>query len=101
MTILQSLARRYDRLAAAGEAPIPGFAPAQISFTFVLDATGQVITVNDERIDDRKRRPRLVNAPQAPSDRRGERIVAGAFWDPADYAIGIPRPRFDGFESCY
>ena len=38
MTILQSLATRYERLAAAGKAPVPGFAPAQISFTIVLDS---------------------------------------------------------------
>jgi CRISPR-associated protein Csd1 len=92
MTILQSLARRYDRLALAGKAPIPGFAPSQISFTLVLAPTGQVVTVNDERSDDKKRRPRSVEAPQAPNDRRGERIVAGTFWDPTDYALGVPRP---------
>lgn len=92
MTILQSLMNRYDRLALMGEAPIPGFAPSHISFTFVLTATGRVVTVNDERSEDKKRRPRLVVAPQAPNDRRGERIVAGTFWDPTDYAIGVPRP---------
>lgn len=92
MTILQSLAQRYDRMALAGEAPIPGFAPAQISFTIVLNASGQIATVTDERSDDKRKRPRSVEAPQAPSDRRGERIVAGSFWDPTDYAIGVPRP---------
>jgi CRISPR-associated protein Csd1 len=92
MTILQSLARRYDRQAAAGNASIPGYAPAQISFTFVLALTGQVVTVNDERSGDKRKRPRSVEAPQAPNDRRGKRIVAGSFWDPADYALGVPRP---------
>ena len=46
MTILQSLARRYDRLALAGEAPIPGFAPSQISFTIVLDREGRYLTTS-------------------------------------------------------
>ena len=100
MTILQSLARRYDRLVLAREAPVPGFAPAQISFTFVLAATGQVITVNDERSGDKKKRPRALEAPQAPSDRRGERIVAGAFWDPSDYALGVARPEMSGSASA-
>jgi CRISPR-associated protein Csd1 len=97
MTILQSLARRYDRAALAGEAPIAGFAPAQISFTIILDAAGNVLAVNDERTGDAKRkRPRTVDAPQAPNDRRGEKIVSGSFWDPSDYALGVPRQDVSG-----
>jgi len=92
MTILQSLARRYDRLALAGEAPVLGFAPAKIGFTLVLDGAGDVVAVNDERSGDGKdKSPRIVEAPQAPGDRRGERIVSGNFWDPSDYALGIAR----------
>jgi CRISPR-associated protein Csd1 len=92
MTILQSLAKRYERLAAVGEAPVLGFAPAQIAFTFVLDPNGNVVTVNDERTGEgNRKRPRVVEAPQAPGDRRGEKIVSGTFWDPSDYALGVPR----------
>ena len=101
MTILQSLATRYERLAAAGKAPVPGFAPAQISFTIVLDVVGNVVTVNDERMGEAKRkRPRAVDAPQAPNDRRGEKIVPGTFWDPSDYSLGVPRPDSSGLSAA-
>jgi CRISPR-associated protein Csd1 len=97
VTILQSLARRYERQAEAGEAPVPGFAPAQISFTIVLTHDGNIASVEDERSTiGKKRLPKSVEAPQAPSDRRGEKIVSGTFWDPADYALGIPRPDSKG-----
>ncbi|MCB8879379.1 type I-C CRISPR-associated protein Cas8c/Csd1 [Acidisoma cellulosilytica] len=97
MTILQSLARRYDRQALVGEAPVPGFGPAQISFTIVLNQDGAVVSVDDERLEiGKKRLPKVVEAPQAPNDRRGEKIVSGTFWDPTDYALGIPRPDKSG-----
>jgi CRISPR-associated protein Csd1 len=101
MTILRSLVTRYDRLASENKAPIPGFALSQISFTIVLDREGNVVTVNDERSGEAKRkRPRVVEAPQAPSDRRGEKIVSGTFWDPSDYALGIPRPDSSGLPAA-
>ena len=90
MTILRALAARYDRLAGEGHAPVLGFGPAQISFALVLDADGRV-SVDDERSDDKRRRSKVVEAPEAPRDRRGEKIVAGTFWDPTDYALGVPR----------
>lgn len=97
MTILQALAGRYDRMAAEGNAPVLGFGPAQISFTFILNTAGNVIDVHDERSGNGKKKyPRAVEAPQAPSDRRGEKIVSGTFWDPTDYSLGIPRPDFVG-----
>jgi CRISPR-associated protein Csd1 len=99
VTILQSLARRYYRLVESGDAPVPGFAPAQISFTFVLDRDGKLITIHDERVDVKKR-ARSIVAPQAPGDRRGERIASGTFWDPTDYAIGVPRPELTGSQAA-
>jgi CRISPR-associated protein Csd1 len=87
MTILQSLAKRYDRLALAGEAPIPGFAPAQIGFTIVLDRAGGYVTTQDERVGDRKKvRPRTISAPAAPKRTVG--IASGAFWDKTSYVLG-------------
>ncbi len=100
MTILQSLVSRYDRLAAEGAVSVPGFAPSQISFTIVLDKQGNVVTIDDERrLEGRKYRPRLVEAPSAPNDRRGEKIVSGTFWDPTDYALGIPRLDTSGVDA--
>lgn len=87
MTILQALAARYDRMAADGKAPIPGFGPAQISFTIVLNTEGEIVAVNDERSGDAKRkRPRIVVAPQAPKRTVG--IASGAFWDKTSYVLG-------------
>ena len=91
MTILQSLARRYDRLALAGEAPIPGFAPSQISFIIVLDAAGNVVRVNDARTGEGKKlRPRMVIAPMPPERTSG--IASGVFWDKTSYVFGRTAP---------
>lgn len=101
MTILQALAARYDRMAAEGKAPVLGYGPALISFTFVLDKEGNVVAVQDERVGEGNRtRPRAVEAPQAPSDRRGEKIVSGTFWDPSDYSLGVPRPDLTGVPAA-
>jgi CRISPR-associated protein Csd1 len=87
MTILQSLARRYERLASVDGASIPGFAPSQISFTLVLDRDGCYVTTQDERIGEGKRlRPRTVPAPAAP--KRTVDIASGAFWDKTSYVLG-------------
>lgn len=87
MTVLQALAGRYQRLAAHGEVPVPGFGPAQVSFTVVLDAAGSVVTVNDERVGDGKRaRPKVIEAPLAP--KRTVAVASGTFWDKTSYVLG-------------
>jgi CRISPR-associated protein Csd1 len=87
MTILQSLAKRYDRLASAGEVPIPGFAPSQISFTIILDRDGRYVTTEDERTGEGKKlRPRILPAPAAPKRTAG--VASGAFWDKTSYVLG-------------
>src|SRR5271165_5492187 len=91
MTILQSLAKRYDRLASVGEAPIPGFAPSQIGFTIVLDREGCYVTTQDERIGDGKKlRPIVRPAPAAPKRTVG--VASGAFWDKTSYVFGRTAP---------
>ena len=91
MTILQSLARRYDRRASAGEAPIPGYAPSQISFTIVLDLEGHYVTTQDERTGEGKKlRPRVFIAPMPP--KRASGIASGAFWDKTSYVLGRTAP---------
>lgn len=88
---LAALAARYDRLADRGEAPVPGFAPAQIAFVLVLDRGGQVVAVHDERVGDGKRkRPRVVEAPQPP--KRTVAVVSGLLWDKTSYVLGVTRP---------
>ena len=91
MTILQSLARRYDRLALAGEAPVPGFAPAQIGFTIILNAGGGYVTTHDERVGEGKKlRPQVFRAPAPPKRTVG--IASGAFWDKTSYVFGRSAP---------
>jgi CRISPR-associated protein Csd1 len=91
VTILQSLARRYERQAAAGEAPIPGFAPAQISFAIVLDRDGGYVTTEDERRGEGKKlRPKTCLAPAAP--KRTVAVASGAFWDKTSYVLGRTAP---------
>lgn len=91
MTILRSLAQRYDRLAAEGKAPVPGFAPAQISFTIVLDHEGRYVTTQDERTGEGKKlRPQTRLAPAAPKRTVG--IASGAFWDKTSYVLGRTAP---------
>lgn len=87
---LAALAARYDRMAARGDAPVPGFAPAQIAFVLVLDHDGQVVAVHDERTGDgKKRRPRVVEAPQPP--KRTMAVVSGVLWDKTSYVLGATR----------
>lgn len=87
MTILQSLATRYQRLALAGEAPVPGFAASQISFTIVLDRDGGYVTTQDERVGEGKKlRPQTRPAPAAPKRTVG--VASGAFWDKTSYVLG-------------
>jgi CRISPR-associated protein Csd1 len=85
--MLQALAARYARLAARGEAPLPGFGPAQIGFTLVLDAEGRVVTVDDERTaEGRRLGPRVIEAPLPP--KRTVAVASGAFWDKTSYVLG-------------
>lgn len=86
MTILQSLFHRYERQAATGKAPVPGFGPAQISFTIVLDAAGGYVTTQDERMGGKKPRPKIILAPAAPKRTVG--VASGVFWDKTSYVLG-------------
>lgn len=87
MTILQSLAQRYNRLAESGHVPVPGFAPSQISFSIVLDRDGGYVTTLDDRMGEGKKlRPKVALAPAAPKRTVG--IASGAFWDKTSYVLG-------------
>lgn len=87
---LAALAARYDRMVARGDAPVPGFAPAQIAFVFVLDHGGKLVAVHDERTSDgKKKRPKVVEAPQPPKRTVG--IDSGLLWDKSSYVLGLTR----------
>ncbi len=85
---LAALAARYDRMVAHGDAPVPGFAPAQIAFVLVLNPDGRVVAVQDERAGDgKKKRPKVVEAPQPPKRTVG--VVSGVLWDKTSYVLGV------------
>ena len=87
---LAALAARYDRMAARGDAPVPGFAPAQIAFVLVLDRDGTLIAVHDVRTGKgMKKRPKVVEAPEMP--KRTSSIRAGLLWDKTSYVLGVTR----------
>jgi len=89
MTILQSLARAYDRLAATGEAAPFGYSSQQIAFLIVLDEAGQVVGAPiDLRIaTGRKLTNRSLNVPQPP--KRTRAILPNYLWDKTAYVLGI------------
>jgi CRISPR-associated protein Csd1 len=87
---LAALVARYDRMAARGDAPVPGFAPAQIAFVLVLNQAGKVVAVQDERTGEgKKKRPKVVEAPQPPKRTVG--VVSGVLWDKTSYVLGVTR----------
>jgi len=95
---LAALAARYDRMAAKGEAPVPGFAPSQIAFVLVLDREGRLVAVHDERTGEgKKKRPKVVEAPQPP--KRTVAVVSGVLWDKSSYVLGVTCPDPEASEA--
>lgn len=87
MTVLQSLDRYYDRMAARGEAEAPGYARLPISFAIVLDPDGAVVEVMDRRVPSGKKLvPRLEEVPAAAKRTAG--IAPSLMWDKSAYVLG-------------
>lgn len=87
MTILQSLDRYYDRLAARGEAESAGYSREKISFAVVLSAEGEPVDVIDLRdASGRKMTPRLLEVPAA--KKRTVAIAPNLLWDKTAYTLG-------------
>lgn len=86
MTLLAALAARHDRMAADGQAAVPGFAPAKIHYTVVLSDAGEVRAIQSEPRDAKGRIIREVMAPQAPKRTAG--VASGTFWDKTSYVFG-------------
>ena len=93
MTILAELARLYDRLEAAGEAPPPGFSRERIGFELIFTSDGTAVALEPLDDGDPDRPGRRMDVPMPPGSRRGTKIVSGTFWDPAPYVLGIARSR--------
>ncbi|MEQ1780862.1 MAG: type I-C CRISPR-associated protein Cas8c/Csd1 [Hyphomonadaceae bacterium] len=87
MTILQALDRYYDRMAARGEAELPGYSREKISFAIVLSVDGEPIDTIDLREAGGKRLvPRLLEVPAAL--KRTVAIAPNTFWDKSAYVLG-------------
>ena len=87
MTILQSLDRYYDRMAARGEAESPGFSREKISFAIMLSTDGDPVDVVDLRVQSGKKLvPRLMEVPAAV--RRTAGISPNRLWDKSSYVLG-------------
>ncbi len=89
MTVLQELARLYERLRKQGNAPPPGYSREKIGGEVVLDAEGNVLAINDLRSAGEKGRlqPREEAVPAA--FKRTSGIKANRLWDKTSYALGV------------
>lgn len=88
MTILQSLAGYYNRMAARGEAEPPGFSRERISFAVVIDADGVPVSVSDLR-DTTGKRPVAQLRDVPAGQKRTVAIVPNLFWDKTAYSLGV------------
>lgn len=90
MTVLQALARCYDRLAAEDDAPPFGFSRENVSYAVVLSPGGDPVdTMQLLDTSGKKPRPRARPAPQAVKRTSG--VAANFLWDKTAYALGAKR----------
>jgi CRISPR-associated protein Csd1 len=89
MTMLQSLARAYDRFAERGEVATFGFSPEKIGYVIELEADGRVRRAPTIRgqIVKGKHQPAIMQAPQA--RKRTVGIDPNFLWDKTDYVLGV------------
>ena len=90
MSILQSLAGHYDRLAANGAAPAYGYSHERISYAVVLAADGGVVDIAPLQDDAGERqRAALLAVPQPVKRTSG--VASNFLWDKTAYALGVTR----------
>jgi CRISPR-associated protein Csd1 len=91
MSMLAALVRRYDRMAAKGDAPLPGYSSEKIAYGVTLGAEGSVIDVVP--LGDMvkgKLVPRVMTVPQPVKRTVG--IAANLLWDKTAYVFGATDP---------
>lgn len=87
MTILSALARLYDRMEGAGDAPRLGYSSEKISFSLVLDSTGRLPRLADKRSHaGKKPMPVPMNVP---AGSRTSGIKPNLLWDKTAYVFGV------------
>ena len=90
MSILQSLASHYDRLAANGAAPEYGYSHERICYAVVLTSHGGVVDI--EPLQDtagERQRAALLAVPQPVKRTSG--VASNFLWDKTAYALGVTR----------
>ncbi|AHB48174.1 CRISPR-associated protein Csd1 [Hyphomicrobium nitrativorans NL23] len=89
MTALASLARAYERMAARGETPAPGYSPQRIGFLVSLTSDGQPSgPPHDLREADGRRRTAALMAVPQPG-KRTSGVMPNFLWDKTAYALGV------------
>ncbi|MHB8529965.1 MAG: type I-C CRISPR-associated protein Cas8c/Csd1 [Caulobacteraceae bacterium] len=87
MTVLQSLDGYYDRMAARGDAELPGYSREKISFAIVVTGEGEPLDILDLRnFSGKTPQPNLREVPAAVKRTSG--ISPNVLWDKTSYALG-------------
>ena len=74
MTVLQSLDSYYARMAARGEASLPGYAREKIDFVVILSADGQSASVLSlRRVEGKRQVPQPLDVPAGSKALQGSR----------------------------
>jgi CRISPR-associated protein Csd1 len=91
MTILQALCGYYNRLAATGVAPRPGYSAQQVSFAVILPSDGVIQDIQDLR-DTSGKKPRPVYRDLAQPEKRTVQVAPNLLWDKTSYVFGVTAP---------
>ena len=89
MTVLQSLDKYYDRLAARGDVVPPGYSVEPVGFVIELNEDGTVVNVSERR-DPSGKRAKLERMPKW-FGRQGQGSTPFFLWDNTGYALGITK----------
>lgn len=89
MTILQSLDKYYDRLAARGDVVPPGYSVEPVGFVVELNEDGTVANVSERR-DPSGKRAKLERLPKW-FGRSGQGSTPFLLWDNTGYALGVTK----------
>lgn len=87
--ILQALNDYYQRLRERGVGvALPGYSQEKISYVLVLSLDGELVDVQDVRVQTgKKMQPRLISVPQP--EKRTSGVKSNFLWDKTSYVLGV------------
>lgn len=87
--ILQALNDYYQRLLTQGVGiALPGYSQEKISYVLVLSSAGELVDVQDVRVQvGKKLQPRFISAPQP--EKRTSGVKSNFLWDKTSYVLGV------------